>query len=813
MSASTPNATEPPRPRPEQAIAERHVGRRPRERQSPWVLVSLLLHLAGIGIAMLFPPVRQAVLGDQTPPRPKTEIRVDGERLAQITEQVRDINREELLQDVMELRRIEQEMLRLQEMKQAEFEPFERQQAAEAAQRAQEQLDEALAAQQMALEQLEQARAQPETFNESLQEAQRQQAEAEAAQQEGLARAKIADVPLTRTVEVQREAIAAQEAANQTTREAKSSHDEQNSAQKKLDAAQKRHDKAQADLEDARKKLEQSLTTLDERQRQAEQAKAKAQEAAAAAEAAAQGEQQAQARLDEAKRKLEESEARSPQRKEADEAHKQAEKQLAEARKQASQAKSAAKKAQNDVRNAERQLQSARAQADKAQADHARRQDAAAAAESELAKAEAAVAEAQAGGTDIADAIAQQEQAIRRQAEAIELMKHELAEKSAEAAAQVAESGDGPKSSDALAQAAQPDDLLSKNLPQLYEQARTTEARIADLLKEIRAAELAMLTDSTLEQARANTDVPLTQRPAVDAELLTQTITKGSDYRKQAQQIETVRREAESMVNAAANMLASASALVRKQEQGSTVALERITADAAAASALARASHELEGGKSADLAALMQSGSAGVTSTSARTDSSLGDSEADQPTHQPPQMAHIKDAPPARKFVRSDAEAPYGGGWVFIDSWYTIGPWDNRGRANLHRSYPPESVIDFDAVYAGKDGRPIRWQHVQSDRPEIAPPNAEEYGIWYAYTEVWFDQPADLWIAVGSDDRSDLWINGMRVWSSIDDLKGWSIGEGLRRVHFQQGRNRILARIENGWRGMAWSLCLHLGQR
>ena len=80
----------------------------------------------------------------------------------------------------------------------------------------------------------------------------------------------------------------------------------------------------------------------------------------------------------------------------------------------------------------------------------------------------------------------------------------------------------------------------------------------------------------------------------------------------------------------------------------------------------------------------------------------------------------------------------------------------------------------------------------------VVPADPEEYGIYYAYTELWFDQPRDLWIAVGSDDQSTLWIDDQCVWISSDELKGWRIDEGLRKVHFKQGLNRIVYRPKGG---------------
>ena len=100
---------------------------------------------------------------------------------------------------------------------------------------------------------------------------------------------------------------------------------------------------------------------------------------------------------------------------------------------------------------------------------------------------------------------------------------------------------------------------------------------------------------------------------------------------------------------------------------------------------------------------------------------------------------------------------------------------------------------------------------VHSDRrAELVPYTSEEYGIWYAYAEVFSDIECDRWIAVGSDDRSDIWLNDAPIWGSSDKLKSWRIDEGYRRVHLKKGRNRILARVENGWHLIGWSICISL---
>lgn len=152
------------------------------------------------------------------------------------------------------------------------------------------------------------------------------------------------------------------------------------------------------------------------------------------------------------------------------------------------------------------------------------------------------------------------------------------------------------------------------------------------------------------------------------------------------------------------------------------------------------------------------------------------------------------------------------GVWMFLDTWYTIGPFPNPSRINIHRKFPPETVVDLDATYIGKNDRQIRWKFRQSRDPKVIPADAEEYGIWYAYTEVYMDRPCDLWVAIGSDDKGNVWLNDQPIWISNDQLKPWRIDEGFRKVHFQAGRNRILFRVENGWYAMAFSFGIRIAK-
>jgi hypothetical protein len=189
----------------------------------------------------------------------------------------------------------------------------------------------------------------------------------------------------------------------------------------------------------------------------------------------------------------------------------------------------------------------------------------------------------------------------------------------------------------------------------------------------------------------------------------------------------------------------------------------------------------------------------------------------------PPPMQKDLSAMPGR--VIGAGAVP--GRWMFVDSWYVLGPFDNTKRVNLEKQFPPETVIDLNATYVGKRGRPVRWEFHQSPQPRVVPPFDEfnplpsgsgdggagsfkardlEYIIYYACTELRAETECDVWIAIGSDDFSKLWIEDQLVWASGKQLKSWRVDEGLRKVHLKQGINRVLFRVENGHSQSEFSL-------
>lgn len=161
----------------------------------------------------------------------------------------------------------------------------------------------------------------------------------------------------------------------------------------------------------------------------------------------------------------------------------------------------------------------------------------------------------------------------------------------------------------------------------------------------------------------------------------------------------------------------------------------------------------------------------------------------------------------ARKVISSSDR---GSEWTFIGDWYVLSRYDNAHRANRQKVYPPESILDLDARYLSEDGQPMRWEYASFTPPRIRPYGWEPWKIYYFYTELYFEEATEAWLAIGSDDRSDVWINDLPIWHSSNVHKNWNPAEGFRKVYFKQGRNKVLVRLENGHFGLGLSIFMNL---
>ena len=378
------------------------------------------------------------------------------------------------------------------------------------------------------------------------------------------------------------------------------------------------------------------------------------------------------------------------------------------------------------------------------------------------------------------------------------------------------------------------------SMSKAYELAKQLESAIAESYKDIKATETAISKKMSFEAAQKITDVAKPERLVADAAALESKPRTKEALDKQKQAQTEVVREADNMVEATVAMMNEAMEIVmgkdssaqmvtkekskavkrleekdladRSSEEAMAERMAAMEAEAEYQLKLENAAVEDSNEKAKDLSELMAEDNAKPGENGSLTGANPG----------PPELkgGDLALLPGNVMSIGPDAKDAIPAKWMYVNSWHVIGPFPNPNRVNLRRKFAPESKVDLDATYIGKDGRVLKWEFCQAKnakppqpwmadwRAEVIPEKKEEYSIYYAYAEVFFDRDCDRWVAIGSDDRSDVWLNDVPIWGSSNKLKAWTLAEDFRRVHFKKGRNRILARVENGHWNCGWSLCI-----
>lgn len=364
-----------------------------------------------------------------------------------------------------------------------------------------------------------------------------------------------------------------------------------------------------------------------------------------------------------------------------------------------------------------------------------------------------------------------------------------------------------------------------------YDDAVATLERICDDYRRIKALELAKLRDLAFLDAYGNIQSVMPVLQSVDRELLRRKITRPEDVVPHKLAVEKVEAEVAQMVELTAKLLAAIEEFKQTLPQEPTaqpepshaVTLEEIVAREAydpnasediEETALERSepyrrlvaqARENPQERAKDVTAAMRA-VLQVAVPDPRADdrpSPVVANRSGVQTELRPLDLKTLNYDFGRAVVEEGGEPVE---WMFIDTWYTIGPFPNPHRINLSRKFPPETVVNLGATYAGPDGGLLRWEFLQTGNVRCVPHHAQEFAIYYAYTELRFERAMELWIMVGSDDKANVWVNDLPVWISGEQQKSWRANEGLRKVYFREGVNRILFRVENGWKGMSFSL-------
>lgn len=149
--------------------------------------------------------------------------------------------------------------------------------------------------------------------------------------------------------------------------------------------------------------------------------------------------------------------------------------------------------------------------------------------------------------------------------------------------------------------------------------------------------------------------------------------------------------------------------------------------------------------------------------------------------------------------------------WVSVNRWYVVGPFTHPGAKrrldDLERKFPPESSVDLDATYEGKDGRPLKWKYrvfgqdflENGVRMEPYVVDNCAYAVWYFYTEIRSEKDQNVLASFASDDYGVCWLNRRRVYQSPPESQPWRpfCLHNFRVLSLRKGINKLLFKLEN----------------
>lgn len=148
---------------------------------------------------------------------------------------------------------------------------------------------------------------------------------------------------------------------------------------------------------------------------------------------------------------------------------------------------------------------------------------------------------------------------------------------------------------------------------------------------------------------------------------------------------------------------------------------------------------------------------------------------------------------------KADIETHLG----LVTDWWLLGPFDAPEYSGFQTVFPPETRIDLQASYRGKDGATISWVRRRSADPigqlnlmnALAP---VKEAVAYAYSELSSPRDMDAELRCGADDNCTVWLNGERVFGREQWLNGTRFDRFVVPVRLRSGKNTLLVKVCQG---------------
>lgn len=154
----------------------------------------------------------------------------------------------------------------------------------------------------------------------------------------------------------------------------------------------------------------------------------------------------------------------------------------------------------------------------------------------------------------------------------------------------------------------------------------------------------------------------------------------------------------------------------------------------------------------------------------------------------------------------------------FLQKWWLLAPFDNRGSTGFDVVNPPEEKVDLAATYKGKEGAEAKWiEHATPspsgvlDGSKVAVVDfntaiGKQMGVTgYAFTAVMSDEERPVQIRVGCNNAVKVFLNGKLVVTREEYHHGAKMDQYKGQGVLKKGRNEILVKVCQNEQKDSWA--------
>ncbi|MEM6278675.1 MAG: hypothetical protein AAF733_04300 [Verrucomicrobiota bacterium] len=147
----------------------------------------------------------------------------------------------------------------------------------------------------------------------------------------------------------------------------------------------------------------------------------------------------------------------------------------------------------------------------------------------------------------------------------------------------------------------------------------------------------------------------------------------------------------------------------------------------------------------------------------------------------------------------------------FLMRWHLIAPFDNTDREGFARVYSPETEINLEAVYEGKDGKEVRWEsYATSDDYGMVdfnqPFSPLKEVVGYAYTEFESDSEQEVELRLGCKNAWKIWVNDEFIFGRDEYHRGIRIDQYTLPITLKPGKNTIFVKACQNEQTQDWTV-------